>query len=331
MQPAPSTTTGASNTVGNSAFVVAAVLNGPYGYPGATGSWNGVSANNDNNHDFTAKSFDPAGWNQTSTQTVPGSGPIGNTLGAYGPYLVDVPNSFQNTGNANANITIAGVLPSGWTAQIFAADGSGNKTGSSLSGTASNTPSATWSSVASGATVNYVVEYTAPSAAQAFVNYDTSLTATNSGATNVTHNDLIPGGPIYLIKTQTLDGTTCTGNAGGTLAISGCKIAYDVYYYNNAPTVTACAAPLTSVLAAASGYYAAAGTAIITENGNATNNSWAVNTNGIANSIATDTTANAVWTGNSIGSTSFTDQIGGATFVFNPGCTGHIEFSVVVK
>ncbi len=322
---APGGTTGASNTVGNSAFAAQAVLNGPFGYPAATGSYNGVVANNDNNHDFTAKSFDPAGFNQSNAQTTLGSGPIGNTLGAV--YVLDVPGTFQNSGNAQQNVTLSAALPAGWVAQIFNADASGVKTGSTLSGAASATPSATFAGVASGASVNYVVEYTAPANAQAFVTYDTPITATGAGGgTNVTHDELIPGGPLYLFKTATLDGATCPNS----LAVSGCKITYDVYYYNNAPTVTACAAPTTSVLTLAGGYFAAAGTSIVTEDGAATNNSWAANTNGLT-AAATDTTANTTWTGNSAGSTHFTATIGGATYVFYPGCTGHIDFSVIVK
>jgi hypothetical protein len=328
VQAAPSGTTGASNTVGNSSFGQLSVLNGPLGNQGATGSWNGVVAN-DNNHDFTAKAFDPSGFNQTNLQTVPGQPPIGNALGATA--LVDVPSTFQNTSNSANDITISVATASGWTAQIFNSDGSGNK-GSALTGSSVANPSYKFTAVASNAVVNYIVEYTAPSGAVAFANVDNAVTATVgvTSTTNVTHHDLILGGPIYLIKTATLDPASPGTCVGGTAAVPGCKITYDVYYYNNAPTATACAAPTTSVLSAAGGYFAAAGSAVITEDGAAGTNNWGANTGGLT-VIATDTTANTTWTGNSLGSKVFTAKIGGASFILNPGCTGHIEFSVTVN
>jgi hypothetical protein len=322
VQAAP--TAGTSNTVGNSSFSQLSVLNGPLGFPAATGSWNGVVANNDNNHDFTAKSFDPIGFNQTNAQTVAGQPPIGNALGATA--LVDVPSTFQNSGNTPHDIVISVATATGWTAQIFNSDASGNK-GTALTGSSVANPTYTFAAVASNATVNYLIEYTAPASAVAFVNVDHSVTATNGAATNVTHHDLILGGPIYLTKTLTLDSGTCPG---GTTVVPGCKITYDVYYYNNAPTVTACAAPTTSVLALAGGYFAAAGTAIISEDGSTGTNTWGANTGGLT-ALATDTTAGTTWTGNALASKVFTAKIGGAAYVFNPGCTGHVDFTVTVN
>jgi hypothetical protein len=323
-QAAPAGTSGASNTVGNSAFAAPGVVTGPLGFPGATGSWNGVATNN-NSNDFTAKAFDPAGFNQTNLATVPGP-PTGNTLAATA--LVDVPSSFQNTGNLATNVTIAvTTMPAGWLAQIFAANAAGVIQGTTLSGAASASPTATFSNVASNATLHYVVEYTAPVGTQAFVNQDAVVTATAGGVTNTTHHELILGGPIYLTKTQTLDAATCPNG----LAAPGCIITYKVYYYNNAPIGTACTAPVTSVAAAAAGFVTTAGSAVLSEDGAAGGNSWGAATSGLTAALAVDTTAGTTWTGNTLGSTSFTAKIGGASYVFNPGCTGNITFSVVVK
>ena len=318
---APGGTSGASNTVGNNSPVAAGVLNGPYNNAAATGSYNGVVANNTSN-DFTAVSFIPAGFTAINSGTTLGT-PVGNTLGTA--TTVNVNGTFQNTGNAAANVVISVAAPAGWTAQIFAADGSGNPTGLSLSGAASNTPNATFSSVASNATGSYVVTYTAPVGTQAFKVNDSVVTATLGAATNTTHHELVLGGPIYMTKTQAFDGATCPGG----LAVPGCKITYTLNYQNNA--VSACTTPaaLSSVAASVNGFVTKAGTLVITEDGTAAPNNWATYTNGLF-AAATDTTTNT-YTTNTVGSSKFTSTVGGFAGVLNPGCSGAITFSVVVK
>ncbi len=317
-QAAPATTSGASQTVGNSALATTGVLNGPLNNPGASGSYNGVVANNTSN-DFTAVSFNAASFVPTNSGTVVGT-PIGNTLTAT--TTVTVSSTYQNTGNATANVQIAvtpPAAPAGWSAQIYAADASGVPTGPALGATT------TFSNVAAGASGNYAVVYTAPVGTQAFVSNDAVVTATIGAQTNTTHHELVLGGPIYLTKVQTLDPTTCPGG----FAVPGCKITYTVNYQNNAAPAASCATPLTGVATALAGFLNKAGTFVITEDGTAAPSTWAVNTNGLT-APATDNTSNT-YTTNTAGSSKFTSTVGGATGVLNPGCSGAITFSVVIK
>jgi hypothetical protein len=133
------------------------------------------------------------------------------------------------------------------------------------------------------------------------------------------------GGPIYLTKVLTFDAVSCPGN----LAIPGCKLTYTVNYQNNAAPASACGTALTPVAAALAGFLTKAGTFVITEDGTAAPNTWAANTNGLVGP-ATDTTSNT-YTTNTLGSSKFTSTVGGAAGVLNPGCSGAITFSVVIK
>ncbi len=343
--PGASTAPDASNSVGNMAAVTGALLNGPFGVPGAVGSYNGV-ATASNNNDNTAVSFTPSGFTPTNGTGATATVPAGNALGAASTQ--SIANTIQNTGNTVDNITVAVTAPTGFGVQIYASTAAGVATGPVLAGsTTSNTASYTFANVPSGATtdtanqVNYVVVYTVPATATAFTPYDAVLTATSGNTatvTNTTHNDLIPGGPVALYKAVTLDATTCTGG----VAVPGCIMTYAITYLNNAAAASACPATppaSTSIASYLAGYYAKGLT--ITENGATAPNTWGAtytnaagtfkNTTGL-NAAATDTITASTFTGNAAGSYAFTDLVGGAsTYVLAPGCSGTLSFKVTVN
>ena len=341
--PGNSTAINASNAVGDSAALLGSVLNGPFGVPGAVGSYNGVVAAS-NNNDNTAVSFTPAGFAPTNTSA--SGAPVGNAIGTA--TTVNVANTIQNVGNATDGITVSVTAPAGFGVQIFASTTAGVPTGAALAGsTTSNTASYTFAGVPSGATtatanqVNYVVVYTVPATATAFNPYDASIVATSTStttATNTTHNDLIPGGPLALSKSVTLDPTTCTGG----VAVPGCIMTYAITYLNNAAAASACPATAPSASAIPSylaGYYVK--NLIVSENGALAPNTWGAtytnaagtfkNTTGL-NAPATDTNTSSTFTTNTVGSYAFTDLVGGsATYVVAPGCSGTVTFKVTVN
>ena len=333
-----------SNAVANNATASGLVLDGPYGFPGATGSYNGVVAAS-NNNDYTAVSFTPSGF--VPTNTAASGPPVGNALGSIA--TVNVPNTVQNIGNGTDNLTVSITAPTGYGVQIFAAGASGAPTGVALAGsTTTNTASYTFVGVPSGLTtdtanqVSYVAVYTVPATALAFAPIDavnTVASASTPAQTNTTHNDLVPGGPIALSKSVAFDTATCTGG----VAVPGCILTYSISYLNNANAASAC--PATPPTAASipvyqAGYYAK--NFIVTENGTAAPNTWGAsytnsagtfkNTTGL-NAPATDTTAGSAFTTNTTGSYSFADYVGGsaANYVIAPGCSGTLSFKVTVN
>ena len=334
---------GTSNAVGANALNLSAVFDGPLLTPEATGSYNGAVAVN-NLDDFTAVAYLPTGFVPTNTSA---TAVVGNAVGATS--TVTVPNTIQNTGNQVDTLTVSITAPTGWGVQIYNATSAGVITGSVLAGTpTTNTATYAFAAVPSGLaaatanTVNYAVTYTLPASATAFSVYDivNTVTSTNDASnSNTTHDALIPGGPIALVKTQTLDATTCpTG-----VAIPGCIITYNVKYVNNAEAATYCpgTAP-TTVPAFAGGYFAKGLT--ITENGATGGNTWGTtystpvgsttkNTTGL-NAAATDTVISTTTfpTGNTVGSYLFTALAGGSsTYILAPGCTGNIKFAVTIN
>ena len=288
-QPAgtASTQQGASNSVGNMANATGSVFNGPLANPTATGSYNGVAPVNTSD-DFTATAYSPSGFVPTNTAA---TGVTGNALGstATGADVV-FQNTLQNQGNATDNITVSAVAPTGWTVAIFAA-GANVGTATPLSGAAAATASATFSAVPSGGAtsttnvVNYQVVYYPAAAATAFTTYDSVVTATSgntSTVSNTTHDETVVGGPLALSKTQTLDTTTCPGNA----AVPGCIVKYAITYTNNALPASACpATPPTTYPAFDGGFFVKGLT--IAENGKTAPNTW-----GATYTTSTGATAN---------------------------------------
>jgi hypothetical protein len=339
-----STAINASNAVSNTAVTIGSVLNGPFGVPGAIGSYNGLAVTS-NNNDNSAVSFTPNGFSPVNT-AAPGAAPVGNALGATA--TVNVANTIQNIGNATDSIAVTITAPTGFGVQIYASTAAGVQTGPVLAGsTTSNTATYTFLNVPSGGTgdttnqVNYVAVYTVPATATAFNPYDVVLVASSVAtptSTNTTHNDLIPGGPIALSKSVTLDPVTCTGGA----AVPGCIVTYAITYLNNAASAVAC--PATAPTAASvpsylSGYYTK--NLVISENGATAPNTWGAtytnaagtfkNTTGL-NAPAVDTNLASTFTTNTAGSYAFTDLVGGSTsYVIAPGCSGTVTFRVTVN
>ena len=352
---------GASNTASSQAATAGAVVNGPFGQPGATGSYpaapNNGSAAATNNLDFTAVGFACSNGgainNGSFTCNVPAAG-------------VQVVNSIQNTGNVSDTFTLQATAPAGYTVQLYAAtscpalpySGTSLPTctlGSALTGVSSagGTVSGSIGSVASGAYFHYIAVYKAASAVTPFVAVDSTLTATGTfgGAadTNDTHDDLYPGGAVKLTAAVSVTSTNCPAGASpappaGTVCPGG-VLQYTVTYLNVAPAAVAPGGTNagTEPAWALAGITTGAGTLALTEDGNASGNSWGTNTFGL-NAAPSDTTGGTTYTylpsgtfasgaypAITAGPSSFVATVGGAAFKLQPGLTGTITFNVTVK
>ena len=330
------------------------LLTGPVGAYNTTGSFDGVVTANDNN-DFTAAGFIPAGATLSNSSTDP-TNPNGNTI-AQGPTTVNVENDFDenNSGNNKAvNVTLTGIAPSapsGWTVQICADNaGTPNCTAGgkwSSIGAAGSTSQSVYSvSKFSNSLVHYWAVYSAPTGIQAYNRYDAGISATDAnGNTNGTHNELYPGF-VPLTKNVTVQNTHCAGTLilGPDQACPGDILLFSIDYRNivkgaSSESTLSNAWPVT-----------AAGSLVITEPGAGVgaSNNWTTRTNGLkevlvagANGTTTfgDSTASSVFTGDSVGSLAFTDQPGGPSFKLvpagisgaNEGSQGTLWFRVVVK
>ncbi len=154
---------GASNQTSNQALSSYGVLNGPFGQPSATGSYDGVVAN-DNADDFTAFPFGLPGDSIVNTSTTAGSPTTTTTLGSA--QTICVPNTLQNSGNLNdtfdivANVPTAYAVPatsggtsvSGWKVGIYSDPACSSNLGGSTDGASSATASNV--AVSSGSTLN---------------------------------------------------------------------------------------------------------------------------------------------------------------------------------
>jgi hypothetical protein len=317
-----------------------------------TGSYDGVQTAS-NEFDFTAANIPfPNGTSLVNTSTTPGS-PAGAAITAAS-VTFDVANSlyYDNTANGSRNVTLSVTVPSGWTAQICA-DNAG--TAVCGGGTVGACASTTWQSSAAGQTATAVcsqnrrsigktrfwVRYTTPaSGLLAFTRYDAIVTASEpvTPSTNATHNELYSGF-VALTKNVSVVSTGCPAGVTPAYANGTCPggvLLYAIDYRNiiagaaSEPTLTY---PQTS-----------AGTLTITEPGAGTGSTWPSFTNGLkealiagANGTTTfgDSTAASVFTNATIGSLSFTDKVGGASFKLLPqgigSWQGTLTFRVVVK
>ena len=307
-----------------------AVLNGPNGAPGATGSYDGVVAV-DNNNDFTAVSFTQPAFTIINNGTVPGT-PNGNNFSAV-VNNINVPNQVQNSGNIDDKYTIVATAPAGgFTVQLFQDNGSGTGPGATPLGGASAgaTSTANNVAVASGATLLYWAVYSSPSGIQTLKRYDATIVATsvgNGAINNGTHNELYSGF-VALTKTVSIVNNCGSNPLPGPPTLPVCPggtVTYTVDYRNImvGPGVGN-TEPLSALL------ITAAGTLVITEDGTAGTNNWATFTNGL-NAPATDTTAGTTFTTNVAGSTKFVATIGGASGQLAGGQNGQIVFAVTVK
>ena len=352
---------GASNTAASQAATSGSVVNGPFGQAGATGSYPAASNNGagaaTNNLDFTAVGFACSNGGATNdgvfTCNVPSAG-------------VQVVNSLQNTGNFADTFTLQATAPAGYTVQLYNATGCPSlpyggtslpacTLGSQITGvsTAGGTVSGSTGSVASGAYFHYIALYKNASAVTPFVAVDSTLTATGTygGAadTNDTHDDLYPGGAVKLTTAVSVTSTNCPSGASpappaGTVCPGG-VLAYTVTYLNVAPTAIAPGGTNagTEPVWALAGITTGAGSLALTEDGNATGNSWATNTFGL-NAAPSDSTggttyaytpsgsfASGTYPNITAGPSKFVATVGGASFKLQPGTTGTISFNVTVK
>ncbi|HTJ25267.1 MAG TPA: hypothetical protein VMA36_03790 [Candidatus Limnocylindria bacterium] len=325
---------------------------GPNGDPTATGSYDGVIADN-NLNDFTARAFFPAGAVIYNSGTTPGAW-TGNTI-AQGPTAVEVPNEFQyqNTTSQTKTITIyahAPAAPAGWTVQLCPDNG----TNTPPAGCAANGAWGTPTAAGSTASVTYAVPrrstttgefwavYSAPAGTVGYTRYDATIVATDGAANqNQTHNELYAGF-VVLTKSQAVVSSGCTMQTPPPSGFcSGAVVLYEIDYRNivagGASEPTDAAALLET----------GPGSLVITENGNATGlvnttngasgqaNQWGTDSNGLLYALAGgvtcptltppyagtamgDSTAGSVLTGGTAGSTSFTDQVGGSSFQLVP-------------
>ena len=314
------------------------VFTGPVGGNATTGSYDGVIAIN-NNNDFTAWGFIPAGASLTNSGTTPGT-PIGNTI-PQGPTTVNVPNEFDynNTSGVARTLTLtvtAPTSPAGWTARICPDVANAPSCGALSSnwtaiGVAGATSSSTWSEPSgtdSGA-VKYWAVYSAPANLQAFTSYDAPIFATAPGALNHnwTHDELYAGF-LPLTKSQTISSSGCPAGEAPVYASGVCPGGVILYAIDYRNIVAGAASESTFTSAWPS---TAAGQFTITENGAASGNTWGANSTGLkealvagANGTTTfgDSYAGSTFTGNVIGSTSFTDTPGGASGRIQPSGGG---------
>ena len=335
---------GASQSVCSTMPTSYSVLNGPKSLPGATGSYDGVVAVN-NNNDFTAVSFTQASFTIINSGTVPGT-PNGNNFSAV-VSGINVPNQVQNVGNIDDTYKIVATAPAGFTVQLFQDGGSCTApSGTPLGGaTAGATSTANPVAVASGVTLCYWAVYSSPNPTQTLKRYDANIVASSNGGgacvtcSNTTHNELYSSF-IALTKTIAISNNTCgvfvqPPLPATQLACPGAILTYTVDYRNIMVGGGTGTEPLSAQLLTAVGSF------VITEDGTlsvvsgAAPNNWATFTNGL-NAPAVDTTAGTTYVGNAVGSGKFVATVGGAAFqLVPPGVAGTsqgtITFAVTVK
>jgi hypothetical protein len=335
---------GASQSVCSTMPTLFSVLNGPKGLPGATGSFDGVAAVN-NNNDFTAVSFTQAAFTIVNNGTVPGT-PNGNSFSAV-VSPINVPNQVQNAGNTDDNYKITATAPAGFTVQLFQDSGTCTSPSATPLGgaTAGATSVANPVPVNSSVTLCYWAVYSSPNPTQTLKRYDANIVAASNlgGAcatcSNTTHNELYSGF-VVLTKTIAISNNTCGVFVQPPLpatqfACPAAILTYTVDYRNIMVGGGSGTEPLTAQL------LTAAGTFVITEDGTlsvvsgAAPNNWAAFTNGL-NAPAVDTTGGTTYVGNTAGSGKFVATVGGAAFqLVPPGVAGTnqgtITFAVTVK
>jgi hypothetical protein len=189
------------------------VLNGPSGFPGATGPTNTT------NDDFSNKSVNTG---------IAGVAPGGNTTASG---VVTFTNTVQNTGNADDIYTLtisnSATLPAGMVMVITTPNGTVTVNGGAASGSAPI-------NVARGASVSYTVQVTLPSGQPVLTGFDARLRATSTN-TPANSNDTIDRtytGFVRLVKQTPAQIVNNTGNGGPTDAVPGAMIVYVITYTN---------------------------------------------------------------------------------------------------
>jgi len=324
------TLTGSAQATSAAAPVAGSVLNGPSGFPGATGP-DGTT-----NTDYTALSYTDGGnacclsaTNGGNVETVPASATA-----------VTFTNSIQDTGNKYDVYTLSSAtgsglsaLPAGWTVK-YESPAAGLPATANCANVPGNTVITTLC-VESGATVNYQTIYTPPATATtftAYTPYGDAITATSGNtatATNITIDEFFVGGFVKLTKTVAdAAGTGCasaTTFVVSTTANPGDCVQYTITYLNVAPT----GGTNDVTLNATSLVITENGSAAGTTNGTAYTNSWATNSGGLY-AAPVDSLGNTLGGysgGTAVGSTTFTDTIASLA----AGASGNVTFKVQIK
>jgi hypothetical protein len=319
--------TGSAQIASACSPVANSVLNGPNGFPGATGP------DTTTNTDYTAVSYTNGGTILSAVNGATVSVPAGAAA-------ITIVNSLQNTGNKDDTYNLSAAtgtgltaLPAGWTATFASAgQGASGSCGAVAAGTV-----ITSVCVPSGATVNYRVLYTPPAGATTFnsyAGYGDAVTATSTNditKTNVTIDEMFVGGYLKLTKALGVaSGQPCATASvftpGAANVNPGDCIQYTVTYLNVAPSGGTNDITLN------------ASTCVITEDGSASGgsggtvytNNWFANTNGL---FAAPVDSNGGTLGGynpgpgAAGSSKFTDTVGS----LNAGVSGNVTFKVQVK
>jgi hypothetical protein len=270
------------------------VLNGPNGAPAATGPTS-------NNDDFT---------NRSVTTGIAGVAPGGSTSAAGTSTFT---NTVQNTGNADDvfTLTVANFasLPAGTSLVITTASGTVTVNGASPSGSVTV-------SVARGASANYTVAFNLPTGQTVLTGYSAIIRAT-SGNTPASSNDTIDRlytGFLRLVKTVTVDNQTGVG--GLTDAVPGAHLVYQIAYSN-----VSAGGGVGSVTLTASNI-------IISEDGDAGTNNWALNTTQIIGASGpADSTTGVITDGDTTGAvTATTTFLKDSIPSLAPGASGTFTF-----
>jgi hypothetical protein len=307
------------------------LLNGPNGFPGATGIGASTAT------DYTALDYSNGG-----TILAGSNGGTGNSVSVpSGAAALTFTNSVQNTGNkfdtftltaATATAPAATALPTGWTVTYTYATtvGATANCPATTAGTALPAPGKIC--VESGATANYNVIYTPPASITTFTPfapYGDAITATsanNTGVSNITNDEFFVGGFLSMLKSfQVTPGQGCA--AGGTFvsqttALPGDCVQYTITYTNNSPS-----GGTNSVGLTASSFTITedgSGTATASNGITAYTNNWGTYTNGLY-AAPVDSRGGTITNGTA-GSKSFTDAVG----TLAPAATGTLTFKAQV-
>jgi hypothetical protein len=319
--------TGSAQVTSACSPVANSVLNGPNGFPGATGP------DTTTNTDYTAVSYTNGATILSAVNGATVSVPAGAAA-------ITIVNSLQNTGNKDDTYNLSAAtgtgltaLPAGWTATFASAgQGASGSCGAVVAGTV-----ITSVCVPSGSTVNYRVLYTPPAGATTFnsyAGYGDAVTATSTNdntKTNITIDEMFVGGYLKLTKALSVASlqpcaTASVFTPGAANVNPGDCILYTITYLNVAPsggtndiTLNASSFVITEDGAASGG-----------GGGTAYTNNWFANTNGLF-AVPVDSNGGALGGYNpgpgAAGSSKFTDTVGALV----AGATGTCTFKVQVK
>ena len=343
------------NIVFASAF---AVFNGPFGAAQATGICPGPDAlpahantfctntSSNSSGDFTAVSYGAGATDAVSTSTTLGVGSSATNTAVAPTWMV--PQTAQNTGNSSDTLTVsitlptagtvlpntgggapaaltsANVLPASSVVKIYAYSSGCSTSNTLLATSTAGAVTYAFTSVASGATQNYCVQYTAGAAMPYYSVVPIPVTVSGGGSTSDLTWDTLYTGFVQVLKQQqvtrgassacsslsglgALSGTPTTANqsicSGDTIAytvtfeniVGGTTSTAQSYFYTvTAPTESA--SPTTGLLGSTAAL-------LLTDDGtvastsSTTQNNWASFTTGLKSTVTTNNSLGAPLTG----------------------------------